>query len=194
MIGLAPTVLAYLVTSVIATLCIAWAPFAALICARIARRKGLNPNRYAIHGAIYSALLFLPWRHLTRQMRGEPINRANIKSAYTFAYVLAALVLASHIALIFTITYLSSYSLDSFAEPFVVKYIVASIAGALAFAAGLASLSLAKKRLNALQERRESPNAIDLPDRSYIEPFAWAWASMLISSAPLWNFWFIIWD
>ena len=63
---------------VIAILCVAWTPFAALICARIAQRRGLNVKRPAVHGAIYSALLFLPWRHLTRQMRGEPINRGNI--------------------------------------------------------------------------------------------------------------------
>ena len=41
-----------------------------------------------------------------------------------------------------------------------------------------------KKRLNDIQERRESPSTIDLPDRSYIAPFAWAYASMLISVAP----------
>ena len=193
MIGLAPTVLAYFFTSVTATLCIAWAPFAALICARIARRKGLNIKRPAVHAAIYSVILFLPWRHLTRQMRGEPITRESVNGAYTFVYVYAALVVASHIAFIFTITY-PSYSLDSFSEAFVVKYIFASTAGALAFAAGLHSLLRVKKRMNELQEQRESPNALDLPNRSYIAPFAWAWAAMLISSAPLWNFWFVIWD
>ena len=191
MIGLLPIVLAYVVTSVIAMLCIAWAPFAAITCARIARRKGLNANRYAIHGAIYSFILFVPWRHLTRQMRGEPITRANINSAYFFAYLLAGLVVASNIAFVFTITY-PSYSLNEFAD--IVEFIFAAIAGALAFAVGLTSLSLAKNRFNEIQERRESPNAIDLPDRSYIAPFAWAWAAMLICSVPLWKFWFVILD
>ena len=191
MIGLFPIVLAYVVTSVIATLCIAWTPFAALICARIAQRQGLNIRRPAVHGAIYSFILFVPWRHLMRQMRGEPITRANINSAYFFAYLLAGLVVASNIAFVFTITY-PSYSLNEFAD--IVEFIFAAIAGALAFAVGLTSLSIAKNRFNEIQERRESPNVIDLPDRSYIAPFAWAWASMLISSAPLWNFWFIIWD
>lgn len=100
MIGLLPTILAAFVTFVITTLCIAWAPFAALICARIARRQGLSAKRPAIHAAIYSVLLFLPWRHLIRQMRGEPITRANITDTYTIADVLAALVLAPHIFLI----------------------------------------------------------------------------------------------
>lgn len=187
MIGLLPTVLAY----VVATLCIAWAPFAALICARIARRRGLSVKRHAVHGAIYSAMLFLPWRHLTRQMRGEPIKRENITGAYVIAYVIAGLVLASHIAYIFTITY-PKYSLNLFADE--VDYIVASIVGVIAFSAGLVSLARVYKRLNELEERQEARNAIDLPDRSYIAPFAWAWAAMQISSAPLWLFWFVILD
>ena len=193
MIGLLPTILAAFVTFVITTLCIAWTPFAALICARIARRKGLSATRLAVHAAIYSALLFLPWRHLIRQMRGASITRASVNGAYTFVYVYAALVLASHIAFIFTITY-PSYSLNEFVD--IVDFIATSIAGALAFAAGLISLSRANSRLNELQEQRESPNAIDLPDTSYIAPFAWAYASMLISSAS-WlyrTFAYLIWE
>ena len=180
MIGLLPTLLAAFVTFVITALCIAWSPFAALACARIAQRQGLSAKRPAVHGAIYSAILFLPWRHLIRQMRGYPITRASVNGAYTFVYVYAALALASHIAFIFTITY-PSYSLTEFAD--IVDFIATSIAGALAFAAGLISLSRANKRLNEIQECREPSNAIDLPDISYIAPFAWAWVSMLISSA-----------
>ena len=181
--------LAYSVTLVIAILCLAWTPFAAIACARIARQRRLSVKRPAVHGAIYSFTLFLPWRHLIRQMRGAPITRANINSAYIFTYLLAALALASHIFLIFA-ELLWPWAFSSLAD--FAKYGAPTFAGALAFAAGLASLSLAKNRLNQLQQRRESPNAIDLPDRSYIEPFAWAWASMLISSAPWWNAWYII--
>ena len=41
-----------------------WAPFGALACALIAWRRGLNPYRYAVAGAAYSALFFLPWVYL----------------------------------------------------------------------------------------------------------------------------------
>ena len=97
-----PTLLAFCATFAITTLCLAWSPFAALICARIARRRCLTIKRPALHGAIYSALLFFPWQHLTRQMRGEPITLANTKDAHRVAYVIAALVLASHFIFIFT--------------------------------------------------------------------------------------------
>ena len=175
------SLLAFFITFAITTLCLAWSPFAALICARIARQRGLNINRPALHGAIYAALLFFPWRHLTRQMRGAPITRAKINSAYFFAYLLAALVLASHIAVVLAYPY-PSYSLNIFAE--IVDFIATTTIATLTFIAGLISLSRAKNRLNALQDQRDSPNAIDLPNKSYIAPFAWAWATMLISVAP----------
>ena len=189
---LLPTLLAFCATFAITTLCIAWTPFAAIICARIARQKELIIKRPAVHGAIYSAMLFFPWQHLTRQMRGDPITRANIKDAHRVAYVTAGIVLASHFIFILT-ELLSPWSLSL--EDWL-EFTTAALIGALAFAAGLISLSRAKNRLNQLQERRESPNAIALPNKSYIAPFAWAWASMLISSAP----WYyrmlgnLIWD
>ena len=175
------SLLAFSITFAITTLCIAWTPFAALICARIARRRCLNTNRPALHGAIYAALLFFPWRHLTRQMRGDPITRAKINSAYFFAYLLAALVLASHIAVIFAYPY-PSYSLIVFRD--ILDFIITTTIAALAFIIGLLSLSRAKNRLNQPQDQPDSPNAINLPNKSYIAPFAWAWATMLISVAP----------
>ena len=181
------SILAFFITFAITTLCLAWAPFAALICARLARQRCLNTNRPALHGAIYAALLFLPWRHLIRQMRGDPITRAKINSAYFFAYLLAALVLASHIAVVLAYPY-PSYSLNIFAE--IVDFIITTTIGAIAFIIGLISLSRAKNRRNHIQDQPESPNAIDLPNKSYIAPFAWAWATMLISVAP-WYYRFI---
>ena len=176
--GFLPTFAAFLTTLVIATLCLAWAPFAALTCARIARQRGLSAKRHAIHGAIYSAILFLPWRHLTRQMRGDPITRANITDAYTVTFIVAALALAAHISFIF----MWWYSEDSI--PLILDFIITSAISALTLLAGLINLSLTNKRLNQLQDQRDSPNAVTLPNISYIAPFAWAWASMLISSAP----------
>ena len=47
-----------------------WAPFGALICRRIARSRGFNPRRYAIAGAVYPVLFFVPWVYLVMRMRG----------------------------------------------------------------------------------------------------------------------------
>ena len=187
MIGLIPSILAGIVTLLIIASCIIWAPFAAFICARIARMRGLNVKRHAVHGAIYSVLLFVPWRHLIRQMRGEPISPENIKEAYIIAYVLAALVLASQIAFILAYPYprYSIYAINT-----IIEFIVTSTISIPMLTIGLISMTHANKFFNQQREQQKTCNTTALPNKPYIVPFAWAWASMLICSAP-WLFIFI---
>ncbi len=47
-----------------------WAPFAAYIAYRTARGQGLRSIRYPIAGAVYSALLLLPWLYMIANLRG----------------------------------------------------------------------------------------------------------------------------
>ena len=179
--------LAFIVTYLVAALCIAWAPFAALICARIARRNGLSARRYAIYGAMYSALLFLPWRHLLRQMRGEPVFLNSIKNAYFVVYALAALVLACYIYFAITEIGIFGYSdaqILSLFESLILTVLTA--AGTLVLVAGMASILRANRRFAERDGRQEPHGHIDLLDRTYIAPFAWAWASMLIGSSFSW--------
>lgn len=184
MIGLLPTLIAFMITLVIAILSIAWAPFAAFICARIAWQKGLSVSRYAIYGVIYSAILFLPWLHLMRQMRGKQITHGNVKDIYTSIFIFAGLVSASHIAFIFSWWYSQGPLLDT------LDFMITSTIGALTFITGLISGS---RKIKQLKEEQEPHNAICLPNISYIMPFMWAWATMLISSAP-WFYGFFIDD
>ena len=177
--GFLPTFAGFFVTLITATLCIAWAPFAAFICARIARQKEISVKRHAFHGAIYSVMLFIPWLHLTRQMRGNPVSRKNITDAYTVTFVVAALALAGHISFIFMSWYSEGPPTNTLLD-----FIIASTISTLTLVAGLISCSRMNKLLNLLKEQQESSKAIDLPSISYIAPFAWAWATMLISSAP----------
>ena len=173
---------------VLAALCIAWSPFAALACARIARRNGLSARRYAMRGARYSALLFLPWRHLTRQMRGKPVFPNSVKNTYVVVYAVAALVLACHVFFLITEIgiYQHSYELLTLFESLI--FAVLTTAGALTLVAGAVSAQRANRRFAERDERQEPSGSIDLTDRLYIAPFAWAWASMLIGSS-LWLLW-----
>ena len=178
--------LATIVTFLVAALCIAWSPFAALICARIARRNGLSARRYAMRGARYSALLFLPWRHLTRQMRGEPVFLNSIKEAYLVVYALAALSLACHV--FYVVMEISMYRYSYSSLPF---FAIVTVGGMLALGAGIMSALRANRRFAERDGQQESRVSIDLTDRLYIAPFAWAWASMLIGSS-LWFLWLAI--
>ena len=63
-----------------------WAPFGALICRRIARSRGFNPRRYAIAGAVYPVLFFLPWVYLVRRMRGQSVSVVVVRNIYFLLY------------------------------------------------------------------------------------------------------------
>ena len=63
-----------------------WAPFGALICRRIARSRGFDPRRYAIAGAVYPVLFFLPWVYLVRRMRGRSVSVVVIRNIYILLY------------------------------------------------------------------------------------------------------------
>ena len=63
-----------------------WAPFGALICRRIARSRGFDPRRYAIAGAVYPVLFFLPWVYLVRRMRGRSVSVVVVRNIYILLY------------------------------------------------------------------------------------------------------------
>ena len=63
-----------------------WSPIAAITCGRAARARGLDTRRYAIAGAIYSILLFLPWIYLWSKLRNKPLSDSTITLGYMFVY------------------------------------------------------------------------------------------------------------
>lgn len=76
--------------------CIAWVPYASSTCAGIARRRGLDANRYGRIGFIYSVLLFVPWLHLKRRMQDMPFSFGTNSFDYTFLYLLWLGVIAAN--------------------------------------------------------------------------------------------------
>ena len=65
---------------------IVWSPFAALVCALVARFRGLSIPRYTVAGAVYSALLLLPWVSLLALMYGRSIPRSLATMVYILLY------------------------------------------------------------------------------------------------------------
>ena len=63
-----------------------WAPIGATICALAARKVGLPARRYAVAGAIYSVLLFLPWMYLLLRVLGRSPSTLVIRQAYVAVY------------------------------------------------------------------------------------------------------------
>lgn len=168
-------------------LCIAWAPFAALICALMAHRRGLSVGRYAVLGFVCSALIFLPWLRLTRWLRGKPVERINIKFDISAAYWLAASVLACGIVLLVTgfmdcISFLPLSGCSLPAVEFVVQALGSIVGGTLLLGLGLKSASRANAHFWKRETERELRAAIDVPNAPYTAPMAWALASILIGA------------
>lgn len=72
----------------IQALCIAFAPFAALISTYIAWRRNLPIVRYALLGALGAACFIMPWIYLIQRMRNKPISLGTANAAYTILYAL----------------------------------------------------------------------------------------------------------
>lgn len=63
-----------------------WAPFAAVICARIARKRGIETRRFALAGALYSILFFWPWVYLVMRLRNGSVHAIAIRAFYFMIY------------------------------------------------------------------------------------------------------------
>ena len=62
-------------------------PMAALWCGIIARRQSLNTWWYAVKGASYSAMLFLPWVYLMLRMQSKSLPLILGVIAYALLYI-----------------------------------------------------------------------------------------------------------
>lgn len=72
----------------IQALCIAFAPFAALVCNYIAWRRNLPIVRYALLGALGAACFIMPWIYLIQRMRNKPISLGTANAVYITLYAL----------------------------------------------------------------------------------------------------------
>ena len=68
--------------------CVALAPFAGLILAANARKRGIGVWPCLLIGATYSAFLLIPWVYLLRHTRDRRFPFHSIKSTYRWAYLL----------------------------------------------------------------------------------------------------------
>ena len=198
-----PLLLLFILLALLAmALSAAWAPFAAFICARIARQNGLNAGGWAVSGAMYSALLFLPWIYLKRRMRGEATARQDIATAYVFVYLIAAGAAACNIVYLISlvfwdplfsgpetpirkyIAYLAAPAWDAPRFAMLAEIVLYIVAGALALVAAAVILARINRCFKAIEAQDKGDGRFELPDKSCIMPFALSWGAILISAIP----------
>ena len=81
--------------------CLAFMPFAAARCARIARRRGLPVARYGLLGAIGAACFVMPYVYLTSKMRGAAVAGRFVGAEHRVLFICWGLFLLGIFAYIF---------------------------------------------------------------------------------------------
>ncbi len=77
---------------------VVWSPFAGLTCGLIAKSRGAATRNYVIAGAMYSALLFLPWVYFVARMCNRRIPIYAVGGSYILVYSLWSTVIVFHAA------------------------------------------------------------------------------------------------
>lgn len=157
----------------LAVLSLVWAPFAASICALIAKRNKLSASRYAITGAAYSILFFIPWVYLLTKLLKRPLPVSMIRLGYFFLYTLWIL---GPIGFIITL-------LIVFSETFRGQTERPTIGAYIFLLACIAMLALSRWQVNIAREvsenRRSLPRLLPLPFL-YLSPFIYAYINVLL--------------
>ncbi len=160
---------------------VAWAPFAALICARVAHAKGLDVWRYALVGAIYSVLFLGPWIYLVARMHNKTLPNSVIRGAYVLLF-----------GLVWPLSALSFIPLAiALPQPF-------GVGSLLLLLLSVVTWFISKKRLNSWHQLHshmaDEANTYIVPHHAYIMPFVYAsmWIAIAIvfwwqANWPLYN-------
>lgn len=174
------TILAAYLPVALQALGLPWAPFAAWICARSARRKGLDVRRHAVAGALYSALMFCPWIYFILRMNGGNVPTILVRLFYISVFtswMLGSIFWTFLAAIIF---HPGTASLYEFSNPWVVfSYTVYTLVLAKLIAWFVSLRALLKRRRRASGSENRSDAMIG---REYLTPLACAIVSVAITA------------
>ena len=97
-----PEVFTLFIVTPLVVLSILWMPFAAAICAMIARERGMSAGRYSLLGGLHSFLFLFPSFYLIVRMLGRTPSARVVTGAYAVLYLywLVALVIGGDAALV----------------------------------------------------------------------------------------------
>ena len=152
-----------------------WAPFGAAVCALIAWRRGLSPYRYAVAGAVCSALFFLPWVYLAARMLGWVVPKPLAVLPYVVLY-------ASWLQGPAQFSYdMWDWGIDE-AYPDAL-WLFMWLANMITMIASLLMMTPIEKVNPFCRARRDAPLRDALPNPIYLLPFAlfWGWTVALFA-------------
>ena len=149
-----------------------WTPFGTLICAFVARFRGLKGEPYAAAAAKSSVLLLLPWVYLVIRLSfGRSLSRFAVMPVYVLIYAtwfyFAALSVGWGLASIIDLFVTQS---NSFEQDVVAMMLFGMIAPVNIYTF-IASLKKLHRRY-ALDRKPADHKGTLIPDGTYLEPFA----------------------
>ena len=165
---------------------ILWSPFGALICALIARRRGLPVKYYAGMGAWYCALLLLPWIYLVLRMMGRAVSRGWISFGYFILYAvwfIGSVCLMALITMLSFVNRLEPLVVGVFANCLLVTLLAANVYMWISSVRAMSGARMAPK------DDQEADHRI-IPDQFYLRPFLYAFIAFCVEFAliPLFRF------
>ncbi len=141
-------------------------PVAALYCAIKARQRGWNVGRYALAGAISSALFFWPCVYLIFRINGKKVSLVFVRLFFILIFFIWMLGPVLSFLLFGTIGFL--FERDS---------MNGTIVSSMYLFIGIVNLALwiiARKSLPDLPGIYDGPNEDIIPDRRYVAPLIYA--------------------
>ena len=157
-----------------------WAPFAAWICARSARKKGLNVRRHAVAGALYSALLFWPWVYLILRMNGRNVPAILIRLFYISVFTAWMLGAVFWMLILAILYHPGTDSLYEISNPWVmISYMLYALVLANVIAWLISLMTLRKRRRRDLGSEALASALIA---REYLAPPACAIAAAAVTA------------
>ncbi len=165
---------------------VAWAPFAAVITWRLARRQGLEGRRYALMGAVSSIFMLLHWPLLlVTLIRGRvPVRTTRLcyvllHSAWLFGPIMFWGQFFAQFEFVMTLGIMGGPLSEDLEPPLP---LLSYCGFALMVVAWLASVTMTWRMWPSIP----GAGAEDVVSRRYILPFALAWLCAIITLLYLW--------
>ena len=156
LVALIYSIIFFIITSLL-FLELLWMPFAALICGIMARNRGLSVRRYAIAGALYSALFMLPWLYFWAKLSNRSIPGFLVVLGYLALY---GVIWPSTAAYAFIVVVSKDVTYYEMVSSFLMVFIIIS---GLAWIISLAMLILWRAKRRATVEGSSNYDFLPLP-------------------------------
>ncbi len=157
------------------------APFAAATCFIIARSRGMRPMRYAVVGALYSTLFFLPFCYLVARMYNRSVPSGYIRVGYVYIYLVWLFGSVLYNLFLMFAYHPGRHHILDFTNVWVLTaYLIIIVICVNLIALSISITKLENSHRNYLEHTSCVSSSV-LPRKAYIMPFVYTFVSLLLT-------------